>query len=169
MTRTASPTGHRAQGFSLIEVLVALLVLSIGLLGLAALQTTSLKYNTDSYVRTQATLLAYDIVDRMRLNSSEAVTGGTYNVPTTAAATTIRSNYSSCVSSSCACDTSSCNATSLATYDLGQWYDKINATLPGSTGANLPTISIDSSKMVTISMRWTERDLPKTQSWMVQL
>ncbi|OGI53919.1 MAG: type IV pilus modification protein PilV [Candidatus Muproteobacteria bacterium RIFCSPHIGHO2_12_FULL_60_33] len=52
-------------GFSLIEVLVALLVLSIGLPGWAALQTTSLKYNTDSYFRTQATYFVHDIVDRM--------------------------------------------------------------------------------------------------------
>ncbi|HLE93281.1 MAG TPA: type IV pilus modification protein PilV, partial [Sulfuricaulis sp.] len=57
------------RGFSLIEVLVALLVLSIGLLGLAALQTTSLQYNTGSYFRTQATFLAYDIIDRMRANT----------------------------------------------------------------------------------------------------
>ena len=45
-----------SKGFSLLEVMVALLVLSIGLLGLAGLQTFSLKFNHQSYERTQATL-----------------------------------------------------------------------------------------------------------------
>ena len=61
---------RRESGFSLIEVLVALLVLSIGLLGLAALQAQGLRFNHDAYVRTQATNLAYDIVDRMRVNNT---------------------------------------------------------------------------------------------------
>ena len=65
------------EGFSLIEVLVALFVLSIGLLGLAALQTTGLRFSHQSYERTQATLQAYDIIDRMRTNKSG--TGDTVN------------------------------------------------------------------------------------------
>lgn len=56
------------RGFSLIEVLVAMLILAIGLLGLAALQTQGVRFNHDAYVRTSATVLAYDIVDKMRLN-----------------------------------------------------------------------------------------------------
>ena len=70
-------TRSAMEGFSLIEVLVALFVLSIGLLGLAALQTTGLKLNHQSYERTQATLQAYDIIDRMRTNKSG--TGDTVN------------------------------------------------------------------------------------------
>ena len=62
--------GHiqRQQGFTLLEVLIALLILSIGLLGLAALQTTSLRSNQMASMRTTATQLAYDISDRMRAN-----------------------------------------------------------------------------------------------------
>lgn len=56
------------SGFSLLEVLIALLVLSIGLLGLAALQTTSLRSNQMATMRTLATQLAYDMTDRMRAN-----------------------------------------------------------------------------------------------------
>ena len=66
------------QGFTLIEVLVSLLVLSIGLLGLAALQATSLKANHGAYNRGQAIFLAYDIMDRMRANRTEALAGN-YN------------------------------------------------------------------------------------------
>jgi len=66
---------HKASGFSLLEVLIALLVLSIGLLGLAALQTVSLKANHGAYQRTQATFLAYDIIDRIRTNRNQAIAG----------------------------------------------------------------------------------------------
>jgi len=55
-------------GFTLLEVLIALLVLSIGLLGLAALQTRGLRSNQMASMRTLATEAAYDITDRMRAN-----------------------------------------------------------------------------------------------------
>jgi type IV pilus assembly protein PilV len=156
-TRTARSACH--QGFSLIEVLVALLVLSIGLLGLAALQTTSLQYNTGSYHRTQATFLAYDIIDRMRTNSDVVANadGTGYDQPVSAN-----------VSSSTNCDATNCTSAQLALYDVNRWYNRIVATLP-DVAATPPTIDIDSSKRVTITIRWMERDVPLTQRWIVQL
>jgi len=59
---------QRQHGFTLLEVLIALLILSIGLLGLAALQTKSLRSNQMASMRTTVTQLAYDISDRMRAN-----------------------------------------------------------------------------------------------------
>jgi type IV pilus assembly protein PilV len=56
------------RGVTLLEVLITIVVLSIGLLGYAGLQTMSLKNNTSAFQRSQATLLTYDIVDRMRAN-----------------------------------------------------------------------------------------------------
>jgi type IV pilus assembly protein PilV len=56
------------RGLSLIEVLVALLVLSVGLLGLTALQTFTLQANQGAYHRTQAVNTAYEIADFMRTN-----------------------------------------------------------------------------------------------------
>lgn len=151
-----------ASGFSLIEVLVALLVLSIGLLGLAALQTTSLKYNTESYLRTQATYLAYDIMDRMRANSV-GFNAGNYDVPdsTTAAAA---------ISGTAACGTGNCSTGNLATYDLGQWYTRMQTLLPGSTDpqANMATI-VRVGTRVTITINWIERDIVQTQTWDVLL
>jgi type IV pilus assembly protein PilV len=150
------------QGFSLVEVLVALLVLSIGLLGLAALQTTSLQYNTGSYFRTQATFFAYDIIDRMRANSTAVADGGSYDIATAAAATPFLT------STDPACDTSSCNTANMAAYDLGKWYKRMSQVLPGAS-TNLATIDINASEMVTITIRWTERDLSMSQTWAVQL
>jgi type IV pilus assembly protein PilV len=56
-------TGQR--GFTLIEVLVAVVILAIGLLGLAGLQATGLRSNHSAYLRSQASLQAYDIIDRI--------------------------------------------------------------------------------------------------------
>lgn len=160
MTPAKNP-GIAAQnhGFSLVEVLVALLVLSIGLLGLAALQTTSLQYNTGSYFRTQATFMAYDIIDRMRANLSAVANsdGNGYDQPASAN-----------VTASTNCDTTSCTSAQLALYDVKKWYDRAVATLPEA--ANFPpTIQIDSSNLVTITIRWRERDLQMSQIWTVQL
>lgn len=148
------------QGFSLIEVLVALLVLSIGLLGLAALQTTSLQYNTGSYFRTQSTFLAYDIIDRMRANITAVVDSDNngYDQPTTTMVTPPTN-----------CDTTDCSSADLALYDVRKWYDRITTALPRDATTNPPTIQISSTKRVTITIRWKERDLDKTQSWEVQL
>jgi len=66
---------HRAAGFTLIEALIALLVLSIGLLGVAAMQLASLQANNGAFQRTQATFLAQDIADRMRANRTSALAG----------------------------------------------------------------------------------------------
>jgi type IV pilus assembly protein PilV len=61
------------RGLTLIEVLIALVILSIGLLGLAGLQTISLQFNTSAYYRSQATTLSYSLVDRMRANRQGAL------------------------------------------------------------------------------------------------
>jgi type IV pilus assembly protein PilV len=147
------------RGFSLIEVLVALLVLSIGLLGLAALQTTSLQYNTGSYFRTQATFLAYDIIDRMRANTDAVVDNDNngYDQPTT-------TNVSPPVN----CDTTSCTSAELALYDVKKWYDRIVIALPDAA-TTPPTIQISSTKRVAIRINWQERDLTKRQDWEIQL
>jgi type IV pilus assembly protein PilV len=64
------PHIHKHRGFTLLEVLIALLVLSIGLLGLAALQTSGLRSNQMATMRTLATQIAYDMTDRMRANTT---------------------------------------------------------------------------------------------------
>ncbi len=63
------------NGFTLIEVLVTLLILSIGLLGLAGLQGQSLLTNNQAYVRSTATALSNDIIHRMRTSRASAIIG----------------------------------------------------------------------------------------------
>jgi type IV pilus modification protein PilV len=60
----------RVRGFSMIELLVAVLVMGIGVLGITGLQMVSLQNNRGALVRAEAVQLAYDIIDRIRANPS---------------------------------------------------------------------------------------------------
>jgi type IV pilus assembly protein PilV len=68
---TKTPRQHKISGFTLIEVLIAMLILSVGLLGLAGFQASSARNNTSAYNRSQATQLAYDLADRIRANAAD--------------------------------------------------------------------------------------------------
>lgn len=65
------------SGLSLIEILVTVVVLSIGLLGIAGMQAFGMRYSNDSYVRSQATMIANELIERMHANP-EGVNNGDY-------------------------------------------------------------------------------------------
>ncbi len=112
-------------GFTLLEVLVATVVLSVGLLSLAGLQVIGLRTGHSSYLRTQATIQSYDIIDRMRANEF-GVTNGDYNQPTQpGSAGTEDTN----------CETvNGCSTASMAAHDLFRWNQAIVDVLPGGVG-----------------------------------
>lgn len=72
-TQTHYPV--QQSGLSLIEVLVAIVVISFGLLGVASLQITGIKNNQSAYYRSTATILGYDMLDRMRANKKALIAG----------------------------------------------------------------------------------------------
>ncbi|HOB61103.1 MAG TPA: type IV pilus modification protein PilV [Candidatus Competibacteraceae bacterium] len=74
-------------GFTLLEILVSIIILAVGLLGLASLQATSIRFNQSAYLRSQATVLAYDMIDRMRANIV-AAHNGNYDIAVTDTAPT---------------------------------------------------------------------------------
>lgn len=182
--RNGSSAGPAAgRGFSLVEALVALLVLSIGLLGLALLQGQGLKFNTDAYLRTQATILAYDIIDRMQANPV-GLAAGAYLVTSSGSAASKMSTYAGCKSSSCACDaTTGCSTANLAIHDLGQWYANQARLLPQDS-TQLSTIEREDpsgsacpgiNARYKVTMKWVERKdaegtpQRKSQVWAVRL
>lgn len=98
---------------SLIEVMVAMLVLGVGILGMVGLQLNAMKSNQLAAVRSQATYLAYDIADRMRANVSGAL-AGSYDVALTATAP---------------------SGDSIPARDLQQWKAALASRLPAGAGS----------------------------------
>lgn len=126
--------GRYAQrGATLIEVLVAMIILAIGLLGLAGLQSVSVQSNQGAYYRSQATILANDMADRMRANRNAALAGDY--------------TQSSFPNSSAAHEVSG----TVAQQDLAQWLNNLAVTLPQGSG----TI-VTNDNVVTISIRWED-------------
>jgi type IV pilus assembly protein PilV len=114
-----------SSGFTLLEVLIALVVISIGLLGLAGLQTVSLRNTGVSTSRTIATQLAYDMADRLRANANGAQSGAYFQTATTIGT----------APSSTTCFTSSgCSAADMAAMDLYVWRSRLAKELNGGTG-----------------------------------
>ncbi|MGH8413443.1 MAG: type IV pilus modification protein PilV [Gammaproteobacteria bacterium] len=136
---------HGAAGFSLLEVLIALVILSVGLLGVAGLMSTTLKSNDSAYMRTQATALAYNMLDRMRANVP-ATDGLVYNVSMPAAAAT---------GNTMACTTGSCDSNALATYDMGQWEYDLGHNLPEGRGS-IASAAFNGDVAVTVTVLWND-------------
>jgi type IV pilus assembly protein PilV len=160
---------HPAGGFTLLEVLIALVVLSVALLGLAGMQLSSLQMNTNSYFRTQATIAAYDIIERMRVNDA-GIGGNFYHMPDAAAVATMWANYLACEDGgACDCEATVCNTTNLALYDMGKWLELVRETLPGAD-TNPPTIVHPAGAAeATIVIQWSEKGDVRTASWTVRL
>ena len=115
---------NKNAGFTLIEVLIAVLVLATGLLGLAGVQASSLRNNQSAYSRSQATLLAYEMADKMRANRAEATKLSTSAYVATSSADT----QTSCNT------TTGCTSALMAQDDRARWNANISSALPGSTG-----------------------------------
>ncbi len=129
-----------SHGFTMIEVLVAIFVLAIGLLGLAGLQTTSLKNNTSAYTRSQAQLLAYDMLDRMRSNRQGVKNG----------------NYDDLLSSTPTdpnCVSGGCSVAQLAQHDAFEWSQFLAQTLPSGTGL---VSGNGTGSIFTITVMWDD-------------
>ncbi|WP_455203805.1 type IV pilus modification protein PilV [Kaarinaea lacus] len=128
------------RGFTLIEVLIAIVVLAIGLLGLAGLQASSLKNNTSAYTRSQAQLLAYDMLDRLRANR-EGVKNGAYD------------NLLGTTPTDPSCITSGCSVAALAQHDAFEWSALLNNTLPSGVGR---VVGNGAGSVFTITVMWDD-------------
>ena len=132
------------KGLSLIEVMIALAVFSFGLLALAALMASGLKYNTSALHRSYATSQAYDMADRMRANRQGLI------------------NYNglSGLGTDPGCIKTGCTSEEMSQYDHWQWNRDNTRLLPEGTG----TVSVKSSNpdIYTITISWNDRD-PNTE------
>ena len=133
----------KSRGFTLLEVLIAVVVLSIGLLGIASLQAVGQRSNHSAYLRSQATALAYDMIDRMRANMV-GVQGGSYNaIDTTAGSYT---------DPGCASGTT-CSAAQMAQYDMYDWQQELSTQLPSGNGTVAGT---GAGSVFTVTVMWDD-------------
>ena len=148
----------RTKGFTLVEVLVSLVVLAIGLLGIAKLMLLSSHSNDSAYLRSQATALAYEMLDNMRANRQEALPpNSSYNI---AAAVPVVFPYAGTACVATACTTS----TQVAQYDLFQWGMRLNANsglvpagaLPNGQGSVATVTDPSNQTTVTIIVSWND-------------
>lgn len=145
------------RGFTLLEILVAIVVISLGLLGLAGLQALSLRNNQVAYYRSIASQQAYDMADRLRANLA-GVRVGNYD------------NLTGTLPGNPGCFTTGCSTANMVTTDQFQWLTNNAALLPGGTGlvrcmegppaaATCATNTTDpnSPRVFDITVQWTER------------
>jgi type IV pilus assembly protein PilV len=123
----------RSSGFSMVEVLVSLVILSVALLGTAGLAAASLRSNNNSYYRSQATVLADDILDRMRANRVEA-RAGNYDIAADPVEISAPEN-------------------TMARFDCVEWVNTLSTTMPGGSG----TVTV-AGNVATIVIQWGDDD-----------
>lgn len=127
------------RGFTLVEVLIALVILSIGLLGVAKLVTGAVHADDSAYMRGQATQLAYELLDMMRANRPGAIDDYYTGSPTWAD-----------------CKTVACGDQTVAQLDLFNWQNELAVALPAGTGT--VTMGTDSfnDTTATITVSWDD-------------
>lgn len=130
------PPVRGQRGYSLIEVMIAVLVMAIGLLGIAAMQTAALRNSQSSLERSQAVISAYTVLDAMRANRDAAL-AGSYNT------------------SGFQCDTDGTG--SLAAVDRAEWIRGWRSTLNATDGDEAACGSIDCDNGICeIALRWDD-------------
>jgi type IV pilus assembly protein PilV len=158
--KSLSPIKHlQSRGFSMIEVLITMVILSIGLLGVAGMQVAGLQSNRSAYYRSQATLIAYDMIDRMRTNV-DGVAANLYNA--------LDSANPPATAPTCIDSVNGCSAASLAENDLQEWVDDHLSLLPAGSGS-----VTRNGNIFTVVVNWVEstdvNDPNKNVSIRVQL
>jgi type IV pilus assembly protein PilV len=123
---------QKQTGFSLIEVLVTMVIISFGMLGIAGVIINGLKNNNSSYARTQASVLANDIIDRMRANKTTAeLSTYPYNIALTDSPT----------------------GAGVPLNDLNEWRASLATAIPSGTGS----VAMDATtKKVTVVVQWDD-------------
>ena len=123
----------KQQGFSLLEVLISVVILSIGMLGIAAMQASAIRYNHSAELRSLAVTQASNMVDRMLANS-QGVTNGSYSNATGMPADP---------------NCSTCTSTQIAQRDIHEWNSSNQQLLPSGQG----TIVRNANRFI-ITIRW---------------
>ena len=134
-----------SKGFTIVEVLVAMVILSIGVLSLGLLQLTAVQNTQGGHMRSQATILAYDMIDSMRANIP-AVANGDYRILFAQATP---------VTVDCYGTLANCTTGQMATSDLNRWRNVLANYLPAGSG-QVSTVNIGITTQVIVAITWVD-------------
>lgn len=149
INRTQSIKQRTSQrGASLIEALVAIVILAVGLLGMAGMTAASIKYNQTSRMRGTGVLLVNDLAERARINIV-GFNGGGYEKKDTYSFSSTLTDPTGCTNAAV------CSAAGLATYDLNQWLQNVSNRLPGGS-AYITTATANGIRTMNVSLIWAE-------------
>ncbi|MGH1471402.1 MAG: type IV pilus modification protein PilV [Cellvibrionaceae bacterium] len=138
------------SGFSMIEMMISLLILAIGLLGQMALQMTSVSSNQSSYYRSQASIIANDFTDRMRLNA-DAIKAGLANYDSLSIDATSTNTSPGCAAAGC-------TAADLALLDIFELQETLSASIPSGAVTVEKDATITSQAAYKITITWQLED-----------
>lgn len=119
---------HRNSGFTLVEVLVSIVVLSFGLLGMVGLQAASLQANRDARLQSNAIVLARELAEMMRGNKDVALLSAANPYLGTFSSPLVPATPSYCLNVGSSCTTN----TDVATGELTEWLARVDAELPSA-------------------------------------
>lgn len=139
---------QRQSGVGMIEVLIAVLVVSIGFLGMAALQAKALSTNNSAMARSMATIASYSILDAMRTDLT-AAEAGAYNTTVTA-------------------DACPAQGGSLSSVQVNQWCGQLGSAL-GATSATIGTIDCGGTGDCTVTIQFDDSRAGSGGSQMQQI
>ena len=151
----------RQRGAGLIEALVAILVLSIGLMGMIGMQTASFRYEQTSWVRSALANNISGLADRIRSNPDSAATAYIFGASSSAYATeraAILAAPTTYFTPATDCSTTACTPAARAAYDLVVWRQSLNQQMPGSAGFVVPTGTKGIDLRYTITAAWFDKD-----------
>lgn len=144
-----SATSRRQRGISLLESLIALVVASLGILGIVGVQLRTLSDTQTSVRREQAIRLIEDLSERMKVNPNAMANISSYI-----------SDWDDTPTASTICSTAACNAEELATYDVVQWKEFLKEQMKGE--ANLFVAAgedaADNRRQLGVMIRWRQNE-----------
>jgi len=143
---------HRTKGFTLVEVLVALVIISVGLLGIAATQAVALGTTAGAHIESLVAIEAQSLAAAMEADSDYWAAGHFPSKAFTVTGATISSNG---LKASADCTAKACTPTEMAAYDLRRWGQNLQNLIPTASGkisckAGVPPVC-------TITVAWTEK------------
>jgi len=136
---------NKSKGFTIIEVLVAMIILAIGVLGLGVLQLTSLQNTQSGQMKSQASVMAYAIIDSMRTNIP-SVTAGSYGIAL---------GTDTPVAENCYGGAADCTAAQMAVSDVNYWRTTLGLSLPSGNGG-IVTADLGTTTLVSVTVTWVD-------------